>query len=264
MIKNIGINSIFMYIVLSSLLIILHIAKIYRRNHIEITRSKSMITYMKKNVEVRKGITKNIYIQKEINIKPIFIHIPKNAGSYIRKYVKGENNSYDHMDLNMLYVNFREVFNNHTFFCVVRNPYDRLVSNYEFALKRSNTGITQSTSKEIFDKENIATFEDFVYFLHSNHSNLNKVVHWHPQYTFITVNNTIPPKQKLSILRFENISEDFKQFLDERNISVNISTEKVNAVTHKDYKEYYKSKDIISKVNDIYRKDFEYFKYDFM
>ena len=264
MIINMSIGSIFMYILFSSILLILHIAKIYTQNNIEISRNEGMITYTKRNVEIRKGVKKNIYIQKEINIDSIFIHIPKNAGSYIRKYIKGENNNYDHMELNMLYANFREVFNNHTFFCVVRNPYDRLVSNYEFALNKSNTGITQSTSKEIFDRENIKSFKDFVNFLHSNHSNLKKVVHWHPQYVFITVNNTIPPNQKLNILRFENISEDFKLFLDKKNISINISTDKVNAVSHKDYKEYYKSKDIISKVNDIYRKDFEYFKYDFM
>lgn len=245
---------IYLLLILVVILLLIYIIENLKRNKIEIEVIDDTL------IKYKKGTS---YVKKENHLNIVFIHIPKNAGSYIRTYIKGANNNYDHMSLSELKQNFPNVYKHNMFFCVVRNPYDRIVSNYEFALQKSNTGITQKLANKIFKNEKIQTFEAFVNYLHSDKKRLYKVIHWHPQYKFVELNGSIPEKGKLRILRKENLTEDFSKLLESQNINITLSSEKVNSTIHKKYTEYYKTKDIINKVYEIYKEDFEYFSYNF-
>lgn len=64
------------------------------------------------------------------NKKIIFIHIPKNAGTYVERYFNLENNN----DATSLYYKkyYPYEWKNYKKFCIVRNPITRFISTYNY------------------------------------------------------------------------------------------------------------------------------------
>ncbi len=212
------------------------------------------------------------------NQKVIFVHIPRTAGSSIAQYfgVCGDDNhgSLTPVRSDMLYglergkalqhLNAKSirkrlganVFDDYFKFTVVRNPYDRVVSEFhnrkrvmpwvkmsfrDFVLKRipEKPGFTW---KSLFRSKGERALED----------------QFDSQFDFVHDENG-----KLMvdfIARYESLEADFQKICTKLGIQGKLPV--MNTSKHDDYRSYYDS-DTIRRIADIYQKDLEFFKYAF-
>lgn len=206
---------------------------------------------------------------KNDNVNVLFIHIPKTGGSSIENYfsykfniplnnnslfdaVDNElqmkenmiiNSSLQHITYNQI-VKYSKVFNinfnNIKIITIVRNPYERIISDLFYFLK-----INVNTSKE-------EVFDIIKEYLVSNKCDNHNI----PQHNFITDDNKelIP---NIHILKTENLTSDmislgytdFNRF-DHSNPNKNVN-----------YYNYLNNKSI-EIINDFYHFDFILFNYD--
>lgn len=197
-----------------------------------------------------------------------FVHIPKTAGTSIEKVLFANHSFCNAPDyeslygwdsnygwLNHLTVDEARVLKGDFFakvptvFTVIRNPWDRLVS--EFFWKR-----LQIVAK--------IDFKDFVELLYrKEHAQLAPCYraavalrqHIRPQSDFVSCD--LP----LHIIRFENLELEFEQLMSEIG-QHRISLERKRASDHRDYREYY-SEGTAGMVYDVYRDDVDAFGYEF-
>jgi hypothetical protein len=128
---------------------------------------------------------------------------------------------------------------------VVRNPYDRIISDlfwYKLITKENNIHEIELEIKKYLTSE----------FLYDNHKL--------PQYKFLINNEQSRMiNSKIIILKCETLNEDMKQLGFQQFISFcNHSTKKG---FNKDYSQYL-NKQSIKMINDYYIEDFVRFKYD--
>jgi hypothetical protein len=179
-----------------------------------------------------------------------FIHITKTAGTSIEEIAKEKGILYGryHREYGGWHVFFKhkpkEFKNRYDWFLVVRNPYERIVS--EFHCKWGGVG-------NLAEKYNVDGFNNYI---------RQKIMHRLPigghyseQYKYIDND----PSIKIHILRFENLEEEFNSLMKTYNLDLKLSkdlnkNEKIFTV--KDL-----SPDNIKLINNIYKKDFEKFNY---
>jgi len=192
--------------------------------------------------------------------KLIFIHIPKNAGTSITDS-EGMNFSFKGHHLPSFYKsNFPNQWENYIKFCVIRNPWDRVVSNYEYArMPESHWHSVSGNSiygahpdyKNLIKlnfKETLQAFkEDNNFLKHQGWESQNKYIY----------NN-----EGLMLLDYVFKLEDIELDLKFKKIIPNLSVKNVSKKSYKKYKDYYdnETKDIVS---EIYAKDIELFKFKF-
>ena len=203
----------------------------------------------------------------------LFIHIPKTGGSIIEDeilkhttqtlfsfFAVGQHDnalplgndilpppfnkiSLQHQYYSTLY-KYREKlninFDNIKVFCCIRNPYDRVISDLFFLKLIKKDSSHETIKKALLNK-----------YLYSD--NLDTDGHQHPQYKYITDENEkiIPNIKIFKCEELNNCNDELCEFLD---LKVNVVQENVN----KDYSKYL-NKEIISIINEFYRKDFEIF-----
>jgi len=134
-------------------------------------------------------------------------------------------------------------------FCVVRNPWDRVLSTYKFSEKYE--------LYKVYDLKENPSFLSFCKMLERNSNNpfllsAHKQVQW--------TNGNFKPKK---IIRFENLQEEFSKMLIKENLSGIIDAlPHENKTNHDHYSSYYNSetKDIVAKV---FKEDIKAFNYDF-
>jgi hypothetical protein len=200
---------------------------------------------------------------KNENINLLFIHIPKTGGSSIEEYIKKKYNipldekslftavgkrlngvSYQHQTYNDIYDN-REFFNinfenNMKIMTIVRNPYDRIISDL-FFFKLINY---YTEPEEVF----LTIKDKFLMCKYDNHPL--------PQYKFVTDKNG-NLIDNIIIIKNEHLNQAMKN-LGYRDFGIHIQVNKLI----KDRKSFdYLNCDSIKLINRYYHKDFEYFKY---
>lgn len=207
--------------------------------------------------------------------KAIYIHIPKNGGSYIASILSknyGFHNYYlhrpDHQKFcysidrsvhkheNKLhgtlmyyktspYINKimnmnEEKWNNYYIFSFIRNPYDRIVSGWNYVNKYK------------------IPFENYI----NIGMKANSFDYWHvfmPQTRHLIDNHG---KIRCDFLgKFENIENDLKTILQYMGFSIIHIPFKKNSKKHDKYMNYYKNENIIKKVNIIIHEDLKNFDY---
>ena len=198
---------------------------------------------------------------KEKNI--LFIHIPKTGGTVIERRLKKTNKEtlfsgstnklldypYNKISLqhqfystiskfrNKLNVNFDNI----KIFTVVRNPYDRIISDlFWYKLIKKN-----------FSAEEVYNIIKNKYLYNNNLDNHNV-----PQYKFITDDNA-NLIQNIKIFNSETLNEDNDELNNFLGLNINIKRENIN----KNYDRYL-NKNSISLINDFYKKDFELLNYN--
>lgn len=193
----------------------------------------------------------------------LFVHIPKTGGTVIEKEIKqkstqtlysGKRNkllpvpfngcSLQHQFYTTLY-KFRDKldinFDNIKVFSVVRNPYDRVISDlFWFKL-----------IKRDYDSDKVYNVIKNSYLNRNNLDNHNK-----PQYKFVTdeMGNLIPHIKIFKTEELNQINDDINKFI---GFKINIK----RGNTNKDYSRYLNN-DSISLINEFYKKDFELFDYN--
>jgi hydroxymethylpyrimidine pyrophosphatase-like HAD family hydrolase len=194
--------------------------------------------------------------------KILFIHVPKTGGTIIERTIKknisetlysGRSNtllefpynktSLQHQFYKTIY-KFRDKlnvnFDNIQIFSVVRNPYDRIISDlfwYKLIDKEFN-------SNQVYDviKNNYLYRDDL-----DNH---NK-----PQYCFLVDENDdlIKTIKLFHTEKLNELNDELNNFL---GFNIDIKQKEVN----KDYRKYLNNNSI-SLINNFYKKDFELFNY---
>ena len=197
--------------------------------------------------------------------KCVWVDIPKAASSSVRKYFS--ENLHDFKTLSAVW--HAEIIEQEKFeaidldcflFCIVRNPWDRLVSNYKMLKNRPHRfQVFEEQYKiyfnEEFDRSYLNSFVTFCELV----PDIIKVekaymAHFRNQIDFLY-------REPDFIGRFENLDEDFNTICDQIKIPRR-ELPHVNKTTHTHYTEYY---DIETQkmVENVYAKDIDYFGYKF-
>ncbi len=183
----------------------------------------------------------------------IYLHPPKTAGKSLEQVLfnaKPANASSNHMKLSTMkrkMVRFEYV--NYTIIISVRNPWDRLVSNYH----QGNS--SQSVSVQAKPEKNIS-FKDYI-------MKKERVELFHPQVDWLTVEKErfVPTY----IIRFESLQSDYnkipREFRHDKYKDVD-ELPKLNLSNHEHYTTYYDDESR-EKVAQDYREDISYFSYSF-
>ncbi len=125
-------------------------------------------------------------------------------------------------------------------FTIVRNPWDRIVSDFSFCKKKKFVSDDYTIRDEVTE-------------------NLDNYERWkQPCYDWIEYEN----KNSMDfVLRFENLQNDFDQLC--KNLGIQTKTlPHINPTNHKHYTEYFDD-ETKSLVAEKYAKDIEYFGYEF-
>jgi hypothetical protein len=148
-----------------------------------------------------------------------------------------------------------DIRNNYKGVAIVRNPWDRVVSRYFFLYKVMYIEKTQP--------EDYGDASSFEAFLEERHKWGNEEYMWHrairnwyPAYDHVCDDED---KVRCDILRFENYNEDVKLYF---NTLTNPEPRNVTAVNKGSYKDLY-TPETIQIVADWYKKDIDYWGYDF-
>lgn len=196
--------------------------------------------------------------------KFIFIHIPKNSGTAMTEAIQkinkntkilklvertGENIGVDKMHLYYEVIDKfipKKILNEYIKFCIIRNPYNKLYSAWNFIKERHgynnvNDFIKYKLNEEfIYGKELIPR---------------DARVHYRPQFTFIYDENE---KQFVDfIIRYENLNNDIEKLNTIYNFNIPLYS---NNNIEKNYISKF-NKESITKINKLYEKDFLLFNY---
>lgn len=185
----------------------------------------------------------------------IFIHIPKTAGTSILNVLSKRTEGRDHNDY-LIYLRANPViFHKYFKFTFVRNPYDRIVSSYEY-LHNGGNYKRDRYYYELF-RLKYDTFEKFALdYLDSN--KIHEELLFKPQYLFI-YDHTGECRVDY-VGRYENIENDFNAILNKLNIHRKL--QHINSSKRKNYKQYYVNDEVKKKIQYLYKNDFELFNYE--
>lgn len=191
-----------------------------------------------------------------------FIHIPKTAGTTIEKALdiqkfeclyseireSNKRTTPQHFSLKEIEKIMGDKLNDYDLFTIVRNPFDRIVSEY-YHVKYNY--LTTNYKDLCFDKfvENILNMdsEKRVWIFDG---------HMEPQSSFLNgVNNHL-----VKIFKYENLDEVFSWLKTKTGKPLDFGHERKSS--RKYYKEYFTNQNTIQKVIEFYKKDFELFSYD--
>uniref|UniRef100_A0A6C0ADQ6 Sulfotransferase domain-containing protein n=1 Tax=viral metagenome TaxID=1070528 RepID=A0A6C0ADQ6_9ZZZZ len=177
----------------------------------------------------------------------IFVHIPKTAGTSVLELISNNPNykiigHYPKLIDNKIFIN-NSIIKDENSFCIVRNPYDRFLSAYNYLYHGGNKTNLDLSYQEIILS---MSFEDFI-------NNLEEyiflIIHFVPQYVFVCEGDEILTK----ICKFENLKNDLIKidFVFENLEHLNKSEHIFNLNAY-----------LKEKIYKIYEKDFLLFGYD--
>jgi len=185
-----------------------------------------------------------------IMTKIIFIHIPKTAGYTIGRSL----NDIDalHSGYGFSHEIARKIVKPHhtkeIIMAVVRNPYDRMYSIYEFYRKK-RTDISKNVTFENF----ILNFEKQYYL---------KKPQFNTCYDYVI--NKSGKIMATDILHFENLQKDYEHFCKKYDIKNNLVVRNKNELKNEnvDFKTLY-TEDMKKVIERVFRNDFREFNYSY-
>ena len=195
----------------------------------------------------------------------IFIHIPKNSGTAMTEAIQenykdtkllmwcdrsGPNIGIDKMHLYYEVIEKfipKNILDKYLKFCIIRNPYNKLYSAWNFIKERHGY-------KDINDFVKYKLDEEFIYGKEIIEGDAR--VHYRPQFTFVydEKNNKFAD----FIIRYENLNDDISELNKKYNLNIKLYGSKN---TEKNYITFF-NKESIKKINQLYEKDFLLFNYD--
>ncbi|WP_263079367.1 sulfotransferase family protein [Endozoicomonas sp. Mp262] len=206
---------------------------------------------MRVNEKLRGQVVFHDYNDK---LECIFVHIPKTAGTSLQKTLFNFTHT-GHLRWDEYEAYDKKKFSKYYKFAFVRNPWDRVVSAYEY-LKSGG----RNESDKAWSEKNLAKYTSFESFINSwlTEENILTWNHFVPQSNFIFDTND---NLKVDFLgRFETLNCDFK-ILSEK-LGGYRSLENINKSKRKAYKDYY-SKTTKDKIAKLYGRDVELLGYKF-
>lgn len=196
--------------------------------------------------------------------KTIFIHIQKTGGNSIESiFKKKDRKIISRIPIKKVLMRTKHcyisdingvvdenILSEYTKFCVVRNPFDRMVSWY--SMFKHQTGIVNDVMNAV--NSNTDNFRDFL--LLPDEGIFHRF--FVNQLDYISIDNKVFVDD---ILKFENITEDFNKFKPKIKFKANLP-HKNKSIRKNDFHDYYDDelKEIVFK---RFKKDFDCFNYTF-
>ena len=200
----------------------------------------------------RKLRKKSFIVPAYHEMKCVFVHIPKNAGTSIKRTLFGQTRITHRLAMDYL-PDEPGAYSEYFTFAFSRNPYDRVVSAYHYLIQGG-----KNDADKLFGEKYLKEYADFSDFVQRGLGQPDVMKYWHfmPQYLFVVDFDG----QKIVdfIGRFENIAEDF-QYISER-IGTCEKLPLLNESSRTDYRLFY-TPELADKVWSVYQKDFELFGY---
>ena len=199
-----------------------------------------------------------------------FIHIPKCAGNSITIWMKKNFNASVTKKKQHATVNEVILGNTNTLgpiddlgftFCVVRNPFDYLVSYYEFRRRLCVQRIEMLKANPNLINNNKSRFN-----LQGNIEKLARLdslgfEQWLKLHYIKPMNWWA--KDCSCVLQLENLNNDFKIIQDKLNCYEELPHNNAGGTRKLDYREYYTKQETIDFVAEMYKEDIKYFDYKF-
>lgn len=189
--------------------------------------------------------------------KLIFIHIPKNAGTAITNTL----DMYDigHHGWQYYKSKYPQKWEQYKKISVIRNPWDRVVSCYEYAKMEesywhSKEGKSKAGKHLDYDLLKDKSFMECLDIL-KNRPQMLRHQGWSNQSNYIYNNNHLMVDY---ILDVSEINDRLSEILNQK-----INIPKINVSNQNNYKNYYIDNDMISFVKEYYKKDINNFNYNF-
>jgi hypothetical protein len=187
----------------------------------------------------------------------IFMHIPKTCGTSIihalSKYRNSKVTQVRHLTSRFY---SEEQWNRSYKFCVIRNPYARMISSWKHHTTRYDGPLFDA----VINGDTLAGMPFLAYLRlvkrlikETDHANFVPMVDY--------MNHPSVKANKIDrVLKFGNINEDWKKLCSDLKIDIPLGH--VNSTNYDHYSKYYtdQTKKI---VQSLYRKDFEAFNYGF-
>jgi hypothetical protein len=191
--------------------------------------------------------------------KIIFIHIPKTAGSSIEHLLRDEGkyeldfigvrngrSTHHYMGIELKLI-LKELYPTYYKFSFVRNPYDRLISEY-FWCRLNNVG-------HKFNK----TFDEFLDYVEDVIKNKNffKPIendHFIPQYSFLFFNNKLLVNNIFKYEDIETVAPLIKKRLKINTVLQHLNKSKKNEITL--------TQEQKDRIYNLYKIDFQTFNYE--
>lgn len=183
------------------------------------------------------------------NQKIIFIHIPKTAGFAIARCLDkinllSDGYGYSHSTVKDI---INDTNKDNIILAVVRNPYDRLYSIYDFYRKKRK------------DIKGSVTFENFILTYEKKYH--KKKSQFNTCYNFLTIDDELIPTD---IIRFENLNMEYNKFCNKYNIENNLVVMNKNQLKNEeiDFTKLY-TKEMQRVIEKIFKNDFKTFNYSY-
>jgi hypothetical protein len=191
----------------------------------------------------------------------LFIHIPKNAGVSISQAIYGR--QVWHRTASFFRDSDPDFFSGRLSFAVVRNPWDRLISAFEYH-RAGGTALSRVSHRTAPPRASLRSFETYVLdYVFPNKHQLNTLddVLWE-QHTFV---NDQEGKRLVHFLgRFEDLATFERRLLEEKIIRAPlVHLNRSPSRASRDHRHYYTSQDLVDAVAACYGRDITEFSYQF-
>ena len=199
-----------------------------------------------------------------MSLQPLkFIHITKTAGTSIENLAKEKNIHWGRFDkdyiklannieqcistLSPWHNNILNKPKNYDWFMVVRNPYDRIISEFHCKYSDQHRRIKCTNSQEFNNY-----IQNKIKYAIMNINIFQQ--HYAPQYKYY--DDTV----KLHVLKFENIETEFNNLMKEYSLDLTLNI-KNNECNNKKYSIKDLNIETIKLINNVYDNDFKLFGY---
>ena len=215
----------------------------------KISRIIKKLIIGRNNSPLRKGKKENF----------IFIHINKTGGTSIAEAIGLPKKKHFFGLPKKKHFNVKEVisiigeesFKQAFVFCVVRNPWDKVVSHYKYRVKSNQTNMAD---------DNIS-FRDWV---KVTYGDIKNPFYYDKPKMFATQSEWIKDENGViivnNILRFESLSSDFENI--SKKLGITTKLPHLNATRKEHYSKYY-DKETVDIVRKWFKEDIELFHYEF-
>ena len=164
--------------------------------------------------------------------KLIFTHIPKNAGTSIGQWFLEHVPDAEAMPSTLKHHTPHHVHQHHdyTYFAVVRNPYDRLLSQYNFHVEKYAQYLgrkSQLRFKQVFHDRYAELQKGFSHWLEMDYPMADRKPKW---YDYRWCPQSLWTNERTHVLLYENLAEDFR-WVQER-VGVDAPLARVNTTSN--------------------------------